>query len=368
MSDLTIAAVGDILIPPDPLDFRIERLAKVVKPLRDADLGLANMESPLVDSGLPIQKIDIARADRAKAKEIARMGIDVVTLANNHTLDYGLHGLKSTKRALKRSGIQFAGVGQDARAAFRHLLLEKNGLKIAFLGAHAYFHSTWDHYPDEYRADAHKPGAAVIQGYEVRVPRSEDLLDSSSIIAPAERFLQYLVNAVKKAREEADIVILALHSHWGTDDGHRVDLGRRIICHEAVNAGADLIFGHGPHVFNGVEVYKGVFIAHSLGNFFFHMPAGLGELVPEVRPFVSQMSKEERFWEGLILQADFKNGARPSEVRFHPCHLSHEQDGTPHLAGGKVKERILQRLQEKSRLLGTEISQEDGVFVARPAP
>ena len=358
---MSIAAVGDILLPPKPLDWDDKRLIALAGRLRGVDFALGNMESPLVDSGLPIPKIDIARADRSQGKHLARLGFSAMTLANNHILDYGPRGLKTTQKTLRRSGIQCVGAGSNLATAFRHVVLEKSGTKIAFLGAHAYYHSTWDHYPDPYRADGEEPGAAVVQGYEVR------LSSGQTVIAPAERFLKYLTDAVAKARREADFVVLALHTHWGKDDLTRVDEGRRTIAYAAVDAGADLIFGHGPHVFNGIEFYRGAFIAHSLGNFFFHMPTALEEMVPEVRPFIAKMRREDRYWEGLILEADFSPGKRPDHIRLHAVHLSRDSYGIPHPAGGKVLGRIEERLAAMSEPLGTKVSREGDVLIVRPS-
>jgi poly-gamma-glutamate capsule biosynthesis protein CapA/YwtB (metallophosphatase superfamily) len=365
VTDTTIVAVGDILLDPNPLDWKDPRLLQLVERLRSADLAIGNMECPLVDTGLPIRKIDIARADRSQAKQLQRMGFDLMTLANNHIMDYGVQGLKSTQRALRKVGIQFAGAGNGVKAAFRHVMVERNGRKIAFLGAHAYYHASWDHYPDEYRAELHEPGCAVVQGYQVRIPHPEHHCYTPAA-APSERFLTYLIEAVQKARAEADFVVLALHTHWGVDDILRVDSGRRIVAQEAVEAGADLIVGHGPHVFNGIEFYQGACVAHSLGNFFFHVPPGLGEMIPEVRPFINKMRKEDPYWEGLMLEACVSKSGRPPEVRLHPCHLSRDGTGIPHPARGKVAERIFERLRERSEPLGTKITFEDEVLVARP--
>ena len=356
-SSVSIAAVGDILLPPKPLDWEDERLVELAERLRHVDFALGNMESPLVDSGFPIPKIDIARADRSHGKSLAQLGFSAMTLANNHLMDYGPRGLKSTLKTLRKAGIQCVGAGSNRATAFRHAVLEKDGVKVAFLGAHAYYHSSWEHYPDPFRADGEEPGAAVVQGYGVRLPSGE------VTIAPAERFLAYLTEAVAKAKKDADFVVLALHTHWGTDDLICVDEGRRTITHAAVDAGADLIFGHGPHVFNGVEYYKGVFIAHSLGNFFFHMPTGLEEMVPEVRPFIAKMRSEDRYWEGLILEANFANGERPEQIRLHAVHLSRDSDGIPHAAWGNVLGRIETRLAAMSESLGTTISRDGNALV-----
>lgn len=364
---MKLVAVGDILLGAEPPPWRDEEFLELVHNLREGDLVLGNMESPLINTGFPIQKLDIARTDRFQAKELSRMGFSAMTLANNHIWDYGVGGLKSTQRTLRKAGIEYAGAGTDAVSAFRHVLLEVNGRKVAFIGAHAYYHDTWEHYPDPYRADHHKPGAAVIQGYKVRAFHPDCEQDYVAAAAPSERFLQHLLESIEKARQEADTVVLALHSHWGKHDLDQIDVGRRIITHEAVRAGVDLIVGHGPHVFNGIEYFEGAFIVHSLGNFFFHMPLGLTELIPEVRPFIQRMQTEDRFWEGLLLETVFENGARPTSLRLHPCDLDRSGPGTPRPASAKVAERMFERLKASSAPLGVDVRMEDGVFVAEPS-
>ena len=97
------------------------------------------------------------------------------------------------------------------------------------------------------------------------------------------------------------------------------------------------------------------------------MPTGLEEMVPEVRPFIAKMRSEDRYWEGLILEANFANGERPEQIRLHAVHLSRDSDGIPHAAWGNVLGRIETRLAAMSESLGTTISRDGNALVVEPS-
>lgn len=203
---------------------------------READLAYLNLEGPLAD-GLPQQKCgpnsSSCYAFQTPTRYVAALsglGLDLASLANNHAMDLGPEGMASTLRTLDAAGIAHAGrTGDVAR-------LEKNGLKIAMVAAHS--------------------GSCCL-----------------NVNRPAE-----VAAAIAEADQDADIVIFAFHggaegsAHrhvpgetevaWGEQRGDVKALARA-----AVDAGADLVLGTGPHVLRAMEIYRGRLIAYSLGNF-----------------------------------------------------------------------------------------------------
>lgn len=169
------------------------------------------------------------QAPAANASTLRRAGVDVVNLANNHAFDYGASGRAHTVRALRRQGIPATGgPGQIT-------VLERPGVKVAFVGFSAY-------------------------------PWSASITDLAGIRA-----------LVRRAATRANVVVAFLHAgaegagQTHTPDRDEVAFGEhrgnpRAAARAAVDAGADLVLGSGPHVLRGMEVYKGRLIAYSLGN------------------------------------------------------------------------------------------------------
>ncbi|HEY0283736.1 MAG TPA: CapA family protein, partial [Rhizomicrobium sp.] len=205
---------------------------------RRADIAFVNLEGPLYDGANgPAKNCTNCYAFRSPtiyAGVLAGLGIDAVSLANNHSGDYGEAGRASTMAALRAHGIGFGGLDRDgARAA---TLLLPGGRKAAFA--------------------AFAPNDGTL-----------DLND----IPAAEK----LIRAWKKTH---DLVIVSFHGGaegwdhvhvaWGTEMFHGEDRGDVVrFAHAAIDAGADIVIGQGPHVPRAVEVYRGHLIAYSLGNF-----------------------------------------------------------------------------------------------------
>ena len=240
---LRIRAVGDVMLgttfpslrylpPNDGADL----LAGVADALRDADLTFANLEGPLTDvtgdSGKCRPGSTTCYAFRSPtryARYLADAGIDLVSLANNHAQDFGEEGRSATVRALEPHGIRWSGRAGTVAS------LEAKGRRVAMIAYHVADHSN----------------------YLIDIPGAE--------------------RTVRGLADTHDIVIVSFHG--GAEGGAvRVPHGTewflgenrgnlRRFSHAVVDAGADLVIGHGPHVPRGVEVYRGRLIAYSLGNF-----------------------------------------------------------------------------------------------------
>jgi poly-gamma-glutamate synthesis protein (capsule biosynthesis protein) len=235
-------AVGDVLLdrgvrtaidkhgPTAPLQ-------DVAPLLRDHDLALFNLECPLSDLGMLLPKRYAFRGATSAVGALKEAGLSVAGLANNHTLDCGRDALLDTIDRLERAGIQTVGAGRNERTAMEGRALEIRGVKVALLAFVAM--------PLELVFDApDKPSVA---------PASEEGVATS----------------IRRARTKAHVVIVSFH--WGREmDAHASDR-QRALAHLAVDAGADLVLGHHPHVLQGVEKYRGRLIAFSLGGFLFDM-------------------------------------------------------------------------------------------------
>ena len=219
--------------------------------LADADLTIANMEGTFTERGVQQVKAYTFRTPPRHAAGLSEAGIDIVSLGNNHTADYGRDGVLDTLAALDAAGVRHAGAGMDELEARTPVLTEVNGLRIAFLSYNAILEATF----------AGPTSAGVAYGSEANVRHDV---------------------AYWKAR--SDVVIVALHA--GTEYTDAPNGTQLAVARAAVESGAALVLGHHPHVLQGWGTYGDGVIVYSLGNFVFDLDADdlrtLGE-----RPFQS---------------------------------------------------------------------------------
>ncbi|SKB15909.1 conserved hypothetical protein [Planktothrix sp. PCC 11201] len=201
---------------------------------QDADLAMVNLENPLTRSTLrrPNKQFNF-KADPEAVKVLTEGGIDIVNLANNHTMDYGEPGLMETIATLDQAGIKTVGAGRDMKEARRPSIIEVKGQRIAYLGY--------------YDADFHAA--------------------TETLAGTNPRYDQQVAADIKAIRDQVDWVVV--NYHWGVELAEypgdwQIDLARFTI-----DQGADVVIGHHPHTLQGAEIYKGRPIVYSLGNFIF---------------------------------------------------------------------------------------------------
>ena len=204
--------------------------------LRDADVAMANLECPITERGTKVEKPYNFRMRPSYARAIKDAGIDILNLANNHIFDYGEEGFFDTIANLDSAGIMHVGAGRTSREAHHPLALELGGKRFAFLG---------------YYGGGESPAATP---------------DSPGV---ARRAIDLVSRDIRRARtrDSADVVIVSFH--WGEEKAEYPEPKYVKFGHAAIDAGADLIIGHHPHVLQGVERYKRGVIVYSLGNFIF---------------------------------------------------------------------------------------------------
>ena len=210
-------------------------LDHVADVLASADLAVLNLETPLSTRGAPVPKTYTFRGPPEMADRLVDAGVDVVSLANNHGLDYGPVAMLDTLEHASAAGLPVVGAGANQTAAYAPSLHETPAGTIAVVGLTRVLHTrAWE-------ATASRPGMA--SGY-----------DEAAAVA-----------AVRAAAERADHVVVAIH--WGTELGDCPDANQRRLAVLLADAGADVIAGHHPHVLQGVQDLGGTVVVYSLGNF-----------------------------------------------------------------------------------------------------
>jgi poly-gamma-glutamate capsule biosynthesis protein CapA/YwtB (metallophosphatase superfamily) len=308
-AEVTLDAVGDIMLGRSIARLMADRGAaypfEAVRPaLADADVRFGNLEMALTDRGTPARKDYVFRAPPAATDGLSYAGFNVVSLANNHSLDYGPEGLADTITALDRAGIAHAGAGSDTEQAHAPALLTVKGVRIAVLA--------YVNVPNDSRS------GFVAQSMEAGPGRP----------GVAWGTVDAVQRDVAAAKQQADVVIVSLHSGYEYTDTPNPT--QRALAHAAVDAGAALVLGGHPHVLQGVEFYHGVPIIYSLGNFVFDLDhddyshPGL----PSTLTVIFRVT----------LTKDGVQG-----VRFIPAVID-PRDGRPAPASGADARRVLDRL------------------------
>jgi len=291
-------------------------LSQVASWLNTADVAFVNLEGPISDKGSKLSwKEYTFRSRTALAQGLASAGVDVVSMANNHAMDCGSAALLDTIERLHAVGVQEAGSGKDVAAARSPALLETPAGTVAVL-------AFTDKHASGFAAGTDKPGVATIG-------------DGSKVLS-----------AIEAAKAEADYVIVSFH--WGTEYTFTAASYQRTLAHKCVDAGADLVLGHHPHVIQGIEIYKDKLIAYSLGDFVFdHRPGPTGQA------FVLRVTLHE---------------SGPPVARIVPVYLD-DTYGIPAVVTGKTADTILDRLISISKPFGTTIVRSgDQAWIQRPEP
>ena len=313
--EIIINAVGDIMmagrwaaaIRKKGYDYPFRGVAAELK---TGDITIANLESPIARGGVEFTgKKFRFRAEPELAGALKESGINLVTLANNHTMDFGGQALVETIKNLENAGIGWIGAGENLAEARKMTIFSIKGKKFAFLG-----YSLTQ--PVEFFAGRNRPGTAP--GFE-----------------------KIFAGDISRARQEADYVIVSFH--WGTEGSSEIQPYQRTVAHQAIDAGADVIIGHHPHVLRGIERYKTGIVFYSLGNFTF-------------------ASKGRSADAGLMVRLRFNEGKRVAELL--PLDLLHRRVGfQPQPVSGEQAARIIERLNTLSNPLKTQIQGRDGRYV-----
>lgn len=236
---VTLAFVGDIMLdglPGKVIEQGRDPFAPFSSILDAADVRIGNLECVVATSGSAVDKIYTFRAHPRTLDTLGRH-FDAVSLANNHSGDFGRAAFGEMLDLLDRKGLAHFGGGRNLREAHAPLIVERHGLRIALLGYDEFL-------PRSFEADDDAPGVAW----------SED-----------EQVMADIGNA--RSVHHADIVIPFMH--WGWEYEPKGDARQHRLAHAMIAAGADVVVGGHPHVTQEIEIYRGKPIVYSLGNFLF---------------------------------------------------------------------------------------------------
>jgi poly-gamma-glutamate capsule biosynthesis protein CapA/YwtB (metallophosphatase superfamily) len=446
--DLTIALAGDVMltrrisIAKEPSFLALRDL------LHNADVTFANLEGSVrnPDEGTPGITVGTYMTSPPELlDELKWLGISIVSCANNHAYDYGEGGLLATIRHLDAAGIPHSGTGRNLAEARAPAYLETARGRVGLVSTTATYRP-WN------RASAQRPDmigrpginplavttsylvdAAAMQalrrigkalGFEKAMerdrrhfysdrdlgadPAAEEVTLFGHRFVAADTFARKTavqtddwsgnLQHIKEARRQADWVIASLHSHeFGGQSllsaETRADLEEpaefaREFAHAAIDAGADIVVGHGSHTLLGMEIYKDRPIFYSLGNLVFmnetvpffpneaYERFGLG-MDATAGDFLDARTDGDKkghpaspkYWQSAVATCAFK-GRDLDEVRLHPIDLGHgrsrAQRGRPMLATGATAQRVIERASALSSAYGCKIVQQaDTAIVSR---
>jgi len=413
----TMALTGDSIITRRISVYEEPSFLKLIGLVRGADVAFTNLEMlfhdyepyPMSASGGTYM-----RAEPALVKELVWAGFDMVSRANNHAGDYGVLGMQLTTKYVAAAGLVQAGVGNSLAEAREAKFLETAKARVALISVASTF-------PDHARAGRTRgdmparPGLnplrftttyvvsrerleglrATMKELGLRAPESGDslrMLGGQFVVGdppgvrtePLKEDVDGITAVVSSAHRLADYVIVSIHGHEGQASDRMQPADFLVsFAHAAVDAGADVVTGHGPHVVRGIEIYKGRPILYSLGDFIFenetllrypsenYEPLHLG---PEAQPAdfddarsaggTRSFPADREVWEGAVALATWRDG-RIRGLEVYPITLGFGEPpaerGRPMLAPPDLAQHILDNLVARSKPFGTTITVENGI-------
>ena len=245
--EVTFSAVGDVLLDRGIRNWiRREGLnypfANVAEYIRGRDIAFCNLECQVSSHGEPLEKLYTFRGDINYLDAVGAAGFDILSLANNHSLDFGRDALLDTIYEINVRGMRPAGAGKNRLQASIPAFIKKKGIRFAFIASNQIV-------TVGIQADPRKP---------------------SSWDAPVDE----IIRIVKLVRPFVEYVVVSLH--WGVEFSAKPGKKQVGDAHKIIDAGADIVIGHHPHTIQAIEIYKNCIILYSLGNFLFdqHEPPG----------------------------------------------------------------------------------------------
>ena len=322
-SDITLSAVGDMMLGRSGLSqvdsSEIDRIFHGVESLLSQfDIRFGNLEMPLTDknSRNPAKPADYPALKGSKGfgTVLKKAGFDVLTLANNHIMDYGEEGLNDTIEILRENSISYIGVGANEQEARQPLIITKKGITFGILA-----------YSCAYMADSTNAGCASVYKHS------------------------QIINDIKNLKKKVDHVIVS--THRGLEYCDYPTPTHRKESMNMVDAGASLVLGHHPHVVQGIEEYKDGIICHSLGNFVFDLfdqglyHKSLNESLVGKEGIQTFPVDDNRASESIIFTCVFDKH-KISSYDIIPVVINNKYQ--PLLANSTQKEKILGRIKQIS--------------------
>ncbi|MER9007632.1 CapA family protein [Mesorhizobium sp. M0862] len=429
----TMAAVGDLLYARPVAKGYHPGLSDVLKTCQGADVTFGNLETNILDfqsKGCPQAEFGGAYCISSPelAADLKELGFNLVSRANNHTLDWGVEAMRETSRALEQNGIVHAGAGETLALAGAARFLETPRGRVAMIS----FATTFmpmaracdpageapgrpglnalrltknivvpremletlrriRHALPGYPPGTQNPDRVVLEGVTYK---EGDKVDYN--FEPDPRDIAYILRNVRQGKQISDFCIATNHGHepgeWCQEPlEYEQSFARRVI-----DEGADAYIVHGPHILRGIEIYKGRPIFYSLGNFFcqdLRTPAGADmfdqfgkdpRINTDAEVTIDHLARgyptpEGRtgpqcgtiYYESVVAVSRFEHN-QLAELRLYPIELRRSQRfanrGVPRLAPAPLGKEILERLQKLSSPFGTQIDIEGDVGMIRLSP
>ena len=423
---MEVVAAGDALLTRSIVSLE-ETLTPVRELMTRADVGFANLEMAV--PAFPPTPAPLLRGSHALGRpsalaDLSWMGVDIVNFANNHVMDFSERGALDAIGELGRAGLSFAGAGRTLGEARAPSFVDTAAGRFALIGVSASnsdtslaadpgplttgraginplrfateYHVTAEQM-DQLRAIDEDLGTAQARRILIVTSRSR-ALDGQTVPAPAaslpfagRRFvvgerpgvvtrshpgdLDATRRSVEFARTQADVVAVSIHCHESGGDGWNSPEPPTFLieaCHRWIDAGADVVLGHGPHQMRGVEIYGGRPILYSMGNFFFtnetralvppeaYEKQGLDPQTATVTDYGNAalgggFGAHEQFWQAVLARVVLDGGR--AELDLIPLtlsrHLPQHQRGLPQVASGEVGAAVLDRIEAMSSRYGT---------------
>jgi len=294
-----LMAVGDVMLGQS-IGRRIVRdgllapWAKVTQYFDQADLVVANLECTISNRGTKWPKTFNFRAPTNAAQSLAAGGVDVVTVANNHAVDFGFDAFGDTLSFLDAAGVGHVGGGANLQAARAPLVVERNGLRIAFLGYVLPFFGLPHFNTRQWAATDTSPGLALGTPEVV----------SQDVIA---------------AKQVADVVVVMVHG--GIEYSFRPNAAQKNFDRAALAAGATLVIGAHPHVLQGYVLENGQSIAYSTGDFVFDYFTGAPNDTAILDVTLTAAGVQSLKWIPIEVQGGFPRPAVGDEITRILSHL-----------------------------------------------
>lgn len=414
-----LALAGDAILNRRLSVFKDPAYLAMFEMIRGSDAGFTNFETLIDNYEFPGAAASGGAYQTSPpwiVDEFKWAGFKLLSVANNHTFDYGVEGMRSTLRALDAAGLTHAGAGENLAFARAPAYLDTGHGRIALIACASTFTEgspAGEQRPDlkgrpglsplrfstTYTVDAatleglrrlallSAPGAG--RGGAVRIAGATYTAGDQPAIhtAPLKDDVDGITASIRDARRQSDWVMVSIHAHEGVP-GHREQPAEFLVAfaHAAIDAGADLFVAHGPHVLRAIEIYKGKPIFYSLANFAFenetmqfqpeesYKSVGLGLTATPADYFDARSNHDTRgfpvdkpIWESVIAEVSFDAERSPSRIVLHPITLGfgepRAQRGRPRPASPEDARRIVDNLAKLSASFGTKIDVQAGLGV-----
>jgi len=427
-ADISFAAAGDsIILRPVSVYEREPAFAGLVELVRSATVAFTNFELSVFDTRKfqPIPQAEYGglwlHGTADQAKDLKWMGFDMVSHANNHTTDYGIEGMNETDAILDDVGLVHAGSGQTLGQARAPAYFQTPYGRIAMISTSSSFS------PSSRAMDARpdikaRPGLSALRwvrniylepsifdalrgaqnemnpgrAQNTQQPADEFNFFGAQIkkgdknrteYAADERDVKAILAQVQSARRQADFVFVTVHAHEPGNNSEVPADFLPLFARAAIDAGADMFVGHGPHRLRGIEIYKGKPIFYSLGNFMYHcytlepqaadvydtpnskldvFNSTIADLYDSRPSGFGANVNDPVFWQSVLAISKFGPGKLLS-IELHPLELGYgtprPQIGTPRLAKPADAKKIIDELVRLSKPYATKIDFVNGIGI-----